>query len=191
MNQDFEIATFSYPVLKPLVEFSNYSYYQPDFKRNASLFFKFNSKLNNQQFGVIDFNGNIIANTSVYDEIYFLNVDDSNFNSSKNIKEKYRNNLFIGTKQKDKNVQITLFTKDKNEIISFNKNQNESWNFGFYNNIILLKSQDSIKIIDIKTQKKILKIKAGNFQEREDGSYLNSIYLENNQQNLKIYENFN
>lgn len=185
MNPDFKVTNFTYQVLKPIYEYDDNKYVSAELKKYTNQYFKFNTTTENQKMGIIKFDGTIIVPPNKYENvnIYF---DETKPNNFKKIIEKYKNAIFVGSKLEKNKAKTVLFTADSKEIISFYAN-NATWDFAEFSESIILKSQDSIKVIDLKTKQYTLKAKGYHYQEREDGTYRITNYLPNYRQNLLIY----
>jgi hypothetical protein len=182
MNKDFKTANFKYPVLKNMTEFGSdyYANYSKEYKEIASSYFKFNTDINSNKNGLINFDGTIITEPEKYDDVQLFYLGRNNYNSNvsyyaeNEYLKKYEERLFIGTNYKKDSKIIQLISNKKENIAEFELKKNENWNFTLYNNTIIIKSQDSVKLYDLKTKKFQLKIKSNQFREERDFGYTSS-----------------
>lgn len=193
MDKNLKVANFNYPILENLVKYDTYSdSYSNEYREIASTLFKFNTDVNSKKYGVINFDGTVIFQPNIYDEISFINFDNKYYNAFKYSNSNYKkfcNNLFITYVNKKESKQINLINSKKETIATFEIKNNESWNFCAYNNGILIKSRDSIKQYNIKTKKIDVRIKASQVDENCDFGYTLISNLDNNKINIKKYTN--
>lgn len=174
INKDLKVANFNYPILKNLVEYNTYSNtYSNEYRQIASSLFKFNPDSKSKKDGIINFDGTVLFEPNRYDEISFINFDNTYFQSFKYNPsyKKFCNNLFIASIEKKESHLINLITYNKETIATFEIKKGESWNFCVYNDGLLIKSHDSIKQYNFKNKKIDFKIKATDIEENSDGGY--------------------
>lgn len=191
MNNQFQEANFKYPVLKPFYKFSETIFYSEAFKAKANTLFLFSSNAASKKLGLIDFSGKIIAKPERYDAIhllFFKEHESENVFKTNPFLKPYKDKLFYGVTNFDSSSQITIFTEDNVTVTQFEKESQQTWRFAKFNQAIILQNSKEIKILSFDNKGKSLTIPFGNFQEREDGSYLNSISLPNNFQKTTIYD---
>lgn len=177
MNINLEAAPFRYPVLKNINE-SDFQQMSPypskEYREKASCYFKFNPKSSTIKNGLINFDGTVIFQSGIYDDIQLLHFGKMNYYSSFGENEflkKYENDLFVCTIDKKEYKTIQLITSKKEITAEFDIERNGYWNFSNYNNAIIIKSADSVKVYDLKNKKYQLKIKTNRFEEDKDSGY--------------------
>ena len=176
MNKDFKTANFRYPVLKVIdkKEYQFLSTYPQEYTIKAASYFKFNINKNSIKYGIVNFDGRVLFQPEIYDEITFFDFrntsDNRNYGENEFLK-KHENDLFICTTNK-KDSKIIQFFNGKNEnLATFEVKQNWSWNFHPRKEIVVIKSADSVQLYDLKTKKIDFKIKANVFIEDYDDGY--------------------
>lgn len=176
MNKNMQAANFRYPVLKNLN--TEYQHMSPhpskEYQEKSSSYFKFNTNKNSGKNGLINFDGTIIFPPEMYDDIQMLQFGQMNYYNSFGENEylkQYKDALFICTKNKKEYKTIQLITSKKEIAATFEIQQKGYWNFSTYNNAIVIKSDDSVKVYDLKNKKYQLKIKTNRFQEDKDFGY--------------------
>ncbi|TPG45311.1 WG repeat-containing protein [Flavobacterium pectinovorum] len=176
MNKELQAADFRYPVLKNLVEEYRFMSFYPskEYCEKASSYFKFNPKNSTEKNGVIKFDGTIIFENGIYDDIQFLNFgktnNDNSFVENEFLKQ-YKNDLFICTNNKKEYKTIQLVTSKKEIVAKFEMDIKGSWNFSSYNNSIIIKSADSAKVYDLKSKKIQFEKQTNRFEEDKDSGY--------------------
>lgn len=191
MNYQFKEANFKYPILKPFYKYSETIFYPEEFKTKANTLFLFSSNAASKKLGLINFSGKIIAKPERFDAIhllFFKEYESENVFKTNEFLKPYKDKLFYGVTNFDASSQITIFTEDNTIITQFEKKSQQMWRFAKYNQAIILQNSKEIEILPLNNKGKSLTIPVGNFQEREDGSYLNSISLPNNFQKTTIYD---
>lgn len=191
MNHQFKEANFKYPVLKPFYKYRETIFYSEEFKTKANTLFLFSSNAASKKLGLIDFSGKIIAKPERFDAIhllFFKEHESENVFKTNEFLKPYKDKLFYGVTNFDSSSQITIFTEDNIIVTQFEKESQQTWRFAKYNQAIILQNSKEIEILPLEKKGKSLTIPVGNFQEREDGSYLNSTSLPNNFQKTTIYD---
>lgn len=187
MNLKQEVSNFSYPVLTNFFENEVPHTYSTEFVKKGKPLFRFNTSTQSKSNGIIQWDGTIIVPPNQYEKIDLKQFDYSDYNLNP-LFLPYKNNLLIGINTKNNISQVTLFTLKNQKVAQFNMSQNESWNFSKYNNSIIIKSQDSVKLFDITHQKILLQLKNEDFHEREDGTYATRKFLKDQLYKYIIYD---
>lgn len=191
MNHQFKEAGFKYPVLKPFYKYKETVFYSEEFKAKANALFLFSFNSDSKKLGLIDFSGKIIAKPERFDAIhlfFFKEHERENVFKTNPFLKPYKNKLFYGVANFGSISQITIFTEDNIILTQFEKESQQTWRFANYNQAIILQNSKEIKILPLDKKRKSLTIPVGNFQEREDGSYINSFFLPDNFQKTTIYD---
>ncbi|MEN2399185.1 WG repeat-containing protein [Flavobacterium sp. MC2016-06] len=177
MNKNLIAANFRFPVLKNIIE-KEYRNMTPnpskEYREKASSYFKFNSNKNSLQDGVVKFDGTILFEPEIYDDIrllHFGRIKNYDFFEENEFLKEYKNDLFACTISKRQSKTLRLITQEKEIIAEFEVKQNGNWNFCNLNKAIIIREADSVKLYDIKSKKILLKIKANQFQEDKDFGY--------------------
>lgn len=182
INDKLEIAKFKYPVVD--------YYYQNDKERNQvsenqkiifSLF-KFKTDAKSDKYGIVNFDGKVLVPAdNKYEEIIF---PFENYNSvwcnkaKRDVILEYVNKIFI-CKTKDK---VDIIGPENKKIISFIVPAN--WKFDFsditVNHHLILRDGNTIKLLNLKTQKIDLETIATKFSDDIDGGYSDGQYDDKN-----------
>lgn len=177
MNKNLEAANFRYPVLKNISE-SDFQQMSPypskEYREKVCSYFKFNPKSSTVKNGVIKFDGTIVFQPGIYDDIQFLYLGKQNYYNSFGENEflkQYENDLFICTNYKKEYKTIQLVTTKKDIVAKFEVNMKGSWNFSSYNNSIIIRSADSVKVYDLESKKIQLEKQTNRFEEDNDSGY--------------------
>lgn len=181
MNKNMQDANFRYPVLENIdTDYKNMSHYpSQEYREKASSYFKFNTNNNSRKNGIINFEGIIIFPPEIYDDIQLLKfgaMNDSNSFGENEYLKQYKNDLFVCIKNKKEYKTIQLITSKKEIAAEFDMQQKGYWNFSAYNNSIIIKSDDSVKVYNLKNNKYQLKIKTNRFEEDKDFGYTISYF---------------
>lgn len=178
MNKNLQAANFRYPVLRNFeTEYRNISPYPSnEYREKASSYFRFNSNSTSVKNGIINFDGTIIIEPEIYDDIklvYFpeMNKYQNTYFPENEFLKHYKSDLFACTKNEKENKTVHIITSQKEIIAAFELKNKENWNFSTNNGAIIIRSTDSIKLYDIKSKKILLNIKANKFQDDKDFGY--------------------
>ncbi|MCV9927617.1 WG repeat-containing protein [Flavobacterium sp. LS1R49] len=182
INDKLEIAKFKYPVVD--------YYYQNDKERNQvsenqkiifSLF-KFKTDAKSDKYGIVDFDGKVLMPAdNKYDEIIFPFENHNSVwcnKAKRDVILEYVNKIFI-CKTKDK---VDILGPENKKIVSFIVPAN--WKFDFsditVNHHLILRDGNTIKLLNLKTQKIDLETIATKFSDDIDGGYSDRQYDDKN-----------
>lgn len=185
MNKNLQAANFRYPVLKNLNDDYRkiYPYPSNEYCEKASSYFRFNSNSTSVKNGIINFEGTVIIEPEIYDDIklaYFpeMNKSQYSFFPENEFLKQYKSDLFACTNNGKENKTVHIISSQKEIIAAFELKNKENWNFSANNGAIIIRSADSIKLYDLKSKKILLNIKANQFQDDKDSGYTAS-YIDN------------
>lgn len=179
MNKDFEPAKFKYPILKTFLPLDSRNYSTEEFKQLASDLFLFGTKTDSKKLGLIDFSGKIIIKPDLYDQISIIQNTSNIFKTNEYFKQ-YKNGLYSTINRNGTHSSIVIFTDEGKKMISFDLEPKETWSFGKYANVIIIKNLNETKIIHLNNPKNVAKLPYDyHFKENADETFEINLYNDN------------
>lgn len=198
MDKNLKTTNFKYPVLR-IMEDVDHTYASQVYVEKARSYFQFNTKIDSQKNGLINFDGKIIIQPEIYDSVGLFHFEKNNTGydhypdtgHSTKYPNPYLNkydNVFYGINNQFDSRIVNLITAENGKIAEFKVGKYERWNFSTYNNVVIIKSKDSVKLYDVSSKKIVLKIKANVVDENNDFGYTISNF--DNKSSKNKYEKY-